>query len=88
MSRMSEVNTNRKGEACIRRAVHGETAGVASAPSVAGDIQTLAIDEFSISQLRQFFELLDAWERKSVDKKCDAVPNSTKAKGAAGGAQG
>jgi hypothetical protein len=30
-----------------------------------GKAGSLALDDFSISQLRQFFELLDEWDRKT-----------------------
>lgn len=84
---MSGVITNREPHASVGRgAPRDDTEPHASARNVPNEAQTLVLDEFSVSQLRQFFELLDEWDRKSADTECNAVPNSTKVRGAAGGA--
>lgn len=85
--RMGVVPTNRDLDgSALPHAGRGESEDQASDGS--REAQALALDEFSISQLRQFFELLDEWDRKATREICDDVQSSTKAKGAAGGAQG
>lgn len=69
------------------RANRDDTESQASAQTPSGEAPALVLDEFSISQLRQFFELLDEWDRKAADKTEDEVATSTGARGAAGGAQ-
>jgi hypothetical protein len=40
------------------------TGSPAPAETCHGEAHSVALDDFSISQLRQFFELLDEWDRK------------------------
>jgi hypothetical protein len=42
-------------------------AAEASLDTADSDIESLQLDEFSVSQFRQLFELLDRWDRQ-VDK--------------------
>ena len=76
--------TTRQLDACAAgsRTVRDHTQAVAQSSSG----ETLALNEFSTSQLRQFFELLDELDRKANDKRRDVVQISNTARGAAGGA--
>lgn len=58
----------------------------ASAPNAPVEARPLSLDEVSISQLRQFFELLDKLDRKAAEQTDDKDPSSTKAMRATGGA--
>ena len=77
---MSGVTTCREVDGC------SQSESKVSAPSAPVETQPLSLDEFSISQLRQFFELLDKWDRNVADQTDDEDPSSSKTMRAAGGA--
>lgn len=84
---MGGVITNRELDASAApRVGRDEADSPASAKSSSGETQTPTLDEFSVSQLRQFFELLDKLDRKAAEQTDDEDPSSTKAMQAAGGA--
>jgi hypothetical protein len=77
---MSGVTTCREVDGC------SQSESEVSAPSAPVEARPLSLDEVSISQLRQFFELLDELDRKAAEQTDDEDPSSTKAMQAAGGA--
>jgi hypothetical protein len=86
---MSGVITNREldGSSVRQRTVRDEVDSGSSAQGTATrEAHALSLDEFSISQLRQFFELLDEWDRKaSVERVDEVAASEKKALRAAGG---
>jgi hypothetical protein len=85
---MGAVTTIRELGASVAHPPGGgaELESQASAETSPGEAHALVLDEFSVSQFRQFFELLDEWDRKA-SKGRDEVRTSTKVKDAPGGAQ-
>jgi len=77
---MGAVTTSREPDGC------SQSESKVSAPSAPVETRPLSLDEFSISQLRQFFELLDKLDRKAAEQTVDEDPSLTKAMQAAGGA--
>ncbi len=77
---MGAVTTSRGPDDCA------QSESEVSAASTPVDARPLSLDEVSISQLRQFFELLDKLDQKAAEQTGDEDPSSTKAMQAAGGA--
>lgn len=85
---MGAVTTIRELDATVAhpRGGSAELESQASVETSPCEAHSLALDDFSVSQLRQFFELLDEWDR-NASKGRDEVRTSTKVKDATGGAQ-
>jgi hypothetical protein len=64
---MGRVNTTRELDASVAHLRGGQAAleSLAPAETPQSKAHSLTLDGFSISQLRQFFELLDEWDRKA-----------------------
>ena len=64
---MGAVTTNRELDASVVHPREGgaEPESQASAETSPGDVHSLVLNELSVSQLRQFFQLLDEWDRKA-----------------------
>jgi len=63
---MGAVTTIRELDASMThpRAGIAELGSQASAGTSAGEAHALVLDEFSVSQFRQFFKVLDEWDSK------------------------